>query len=625
MSYFSIPKILVLINKVPSIIYKVLFGLAVATILSSYKFDSIELFLFDLRTNIKANLGLSEVPNSKIVLIYTTSDTVQKYNGYPDFKLHQKLIEKLGTTKGTQIIYNYRIAEGQFAEIQGNYEDKLAFAKAASSINNIFFITSSLALKGQEDTLKLRIPLNTLDMQSGPKTNDLQFNSKNPISRRILINYEGQQLIHQKIAAAQNSEISDSTKIHGIFNHIGTEQVYITFHRRNSFPTYKFEEILESSDLSFLNDKIILVGTNTNKSPEDYVSTPYSSETADMISTTELQANMFQTLLENSAPKKAAPFINIIITALIAVLTVYVALSIKPSRGIAILLSTFLGLIGLSTVLLSYFDIWVGLAHPLLTIFLCYYFFIPYRLIIENRRSWEYIQKNKLLQQVEELKTNFISMMSHDLKTPIARIQGMTEVILKDDVHLSSVQREAVDTIKGSSDDLLKFINSILQYGRIESQGVELHKQAKDINVLLQDVIKKHEFLAKVKKIKIKTEFEPMFPVQLDVDLMKQVLSNLVENAIKYSHEESTVTVRSREEGPKVIIEVVDQGMGIPAEDLPNIFMKFYRSQKVKTSTIKGTGLGLYLAQYFAGLHGGEITVTSEPGKGSTFKVTLPS
>lgn len=218
-------------------------------------------------------------------------------------------------------------------------------------------------------------------------------------------------------------------------------------------------------------------------------------------------------------------------------------------------------------------------------------------------------------------------MMSHDLKTPIARIQGMTEVILKDDVHLSSTQREAVDTIKGSSDDLLKFINSILQYGRIESQGVELHKQSKDINQLLKDVIKKHEFLAKVKKIKINTELEPMFPVPVDPDLMKQVLSNLVENAIKYSLEDSTVTVKSREEGDNVLIEVIDNGMGIPAEDLPNIFMKFYRSHNVKTSTIKGTGLGLYLAQYFIQLHKGEITVKSDitpENHGSTFTITLP-
>ena len=179
--------------------------------------------------------------------------------------------------------------------------------------------------------------------------------------------------------------------------------------------------------------------------------------------------------------------------------------------------------------------------------------------------------------------------------------------------------------IKGSASDLLKFISSILNYAMIESKGVELHLESRDINQILQDVIKKHEFLAKVKKIKIKSELEPMFPIQVDVELMKQVFSNLVENAIKYSSEDSTVTVKSREEGQNVIVEIFDTGMGIPIEDLPNIFMKFYRSHNVKTSTIKGSGLGLYLAQYFTQLHNGDISVTSEPEQGSVFKVTLPS
>jgi signal transduction histidine kinase len=267
---------------------------------------------------------------------------------------------------------------------------------------------------------------------------------------------------------------------------------------------------------------------------------------------------------------------------------------------------------------------WIDLAHPFLAIFICYYFFIPYRLIKENRLTWEYFQRNKLLKQVEELKTNFISMMSHDLKTPIARIQGMTEVILADEQNLSVSQHEAIDNIKTSSDDLLKFINSILQYGRIESQGLELNLQSKDVNKLLTEVIKKHEFLAKVKKIKINSNLEPLFSINVDPDLIKQVFSNLLENAIKYSREESTIYITSREEHNAIYIDFKDEGVGIPAVDLPNIFMKFFRSHDVKISTIKGSGLGLYLASYFAELHKGTITATSEVGVGSCFTVKLP-
>ena len=619
-------KTISLLKKTPVIFFKILFALVFSAFISQYKFDLIEFFLFDLRTQIKASLGFSKIPDPNIVIIYTTAETIEKYNGFPTFEQHSQLLEKLATVHNKQILYTYRIKNGTFVEIDGSTKSKVSFVELANNINSLYFITEDMALKGQENTLKLKTPLDTLNIASGPKTNDQQLNSKNPISRRLLIDYEGQQLIHHKIASMFNPNIKVLANIHGIFQYIGTNQAYITFHPAGSFQTFKFDDVVEGKvDLKQLENKIILIGSDTKKFIEDYVATPYSPDTVDMITVSELHANIIQTLIDNNAPSKPPPYVNILVTSLIAILTVYVALSIKPFLGIAILVSTFLALIIGSTVLLTFFNIWLYLAHPLLTIFLCYYFFIPYRLIIENRRGWEYIQKNKLLHEVEELKTNFISMMSHDLKTPIARIQGMTEVILQDQVPLSSMQREAVDTIKGSSDDLLKFINAILQYGRIESQGVHLHKQSKDINQLLQDVIKKHEFLAKVKKIKIKSELEPMFPIQVDVELMKQVFSNLVENAIKYSSEDSTVTVKSREEGQNVIVEIFDTGMGIPIEDLPNIFMKFYRSHNVKTSTIKGSGLGLYLAQYFTQLHNGDISVTSEPEQGSVFKVTLPS
>lgn len=619
-------RLFILVTKTPVIYYKIFFGILASLIISAFKFDLIELYLFDLRTLIKAELGLAKIHEPKIALIYIDLKTIEKHNGYPNFKDHQIFLEKLAQIKNSQIVYNLRQDARQFIEINGNYDDKANFAHTANKFNHVYFLTENIALKGQEKELLLNIPLQELKMKSALTTNDSKFNSKNTISRRIVLSYENQFLFHYEIATLYNPLIlHDINSIQGKFELVGTEQVYNTFHPHNTFPSYNFDDILEDKvPANLLENKIILVGSNTNKHIEDYVATPYSYETADLITTTELHANMIQTLISNDAPQKVPQPINYLITTIICLLTVYVALSIKPSKGILILLSTFLGFAIIATLLLAFFDIWISMAHPFLAIFLCYYFFIPYRLIIENRRSWEYYQKNKLLHEVEELKTNFISMMSHDLKTPIARIQGMTEVILTETVPLSSIQREAVDTIKSSSDDLLKFINSILQYGRIESQGVELRKQSKDINQLLQDVIKKHEFLAKLKKIKITTELEPLFPISIDADLMRQVFSNLIENAIKYSLDDAVVLVKSREENDQIVVEVIDNGLGIPAVDLPNIFMKFFRSHNVKTSTIKGTGLGLYLAHYFIKLHKGDITVTSEPQKGSKFTVTLP-
>ncbi|MBC7419593.1 MAG: CHASE2 domain-containing protein [Bdellovibrio sp.] len=607
-----------------SIFVRVFFALLASAVISSLKLDFLESYLYDVRVTLKAFVGLSEPTNSPIVLVKIDNETVEKYKSFPGYKLHADFLNKLAKGDPRFVIYEFRNKDGKFEDIDGTEEEKVEFAKAADKINEFYIPTDKTELKAEAGKLKFLPPLDNLKVFSGPKAPDMFLFAKDSVHRRMLIDYQNQTLLHTYVASYFNPAVQNVDLVRGHFEFLDSNQVYINYKRKGSYITYDFEDVLQGKiDPSVFKNRLVIVGTDTGKSVREYVLTPFSREITGM-PTLELHANMFQTLIENSAPIRLPQWINILLTCLISVLTVHVVLTLKPSRGLLLLGSTLLSIALLTTLLFLCFNVWVDLAHPFLAIFLCYYFFIPYRLIIENRKSWEYLQKNKLLQQVEELKTNFISMMSHDLKTPIARIQGMTEMILKDEVALSSMQREAVDTIKSSSDDLLKFINSILQYGRIESQGVELHRQSKDINQMIQDVIKKHEFLARVKKIKIVKDLETLFPISMDPDLMKQVFSNLIENAIKYSPDESTVTVKTREEGNSVLVDIIDQGIGIPAVDLPNIFMKFFRSHNVKTSTIKGTGLGLYLAQYFVQLHKGEITVISDTDGGSQFTVRLP-
>lgn len=603
---------------------RVLFALIAAGAISSLKLDYIESYLYDVRVRVKSLLGLSDPKDTPIVLVKIENSTVEKYQGFPNYQAHADFLNKLARGKPRFVIYDLRHRNGDLQDIEGNLLQKDNFAKAASQIDDFYITSDDLEMKGELGKLKLNKPLDQLRLFPGPRCPDTTLFAKDSVVRRMMIRYQDQKLLHPYVAAYYNPKVQNTDIIRGQFDFLDSDQTFINYNKPGSFPSYRFEDILEDKvDLSVFKGKAVLIGTDTGKSTREYVLTPFSREINAMTSV-EMHANSLQTLIENSAPMRIPNWVNILLTGLIAVLTVHVVLTLKPSHGLVLLGSTIVVLGLFSTIMFLAFRLWIELAHPFLTIFLCYYFFIPYRLIIENRKSWEYLQKNKLLHQVEELKTNFISMMSHDLKTPIARIQGMIEVILKDDTALSSQQREAVDTIKGSSDDLLKFINSILQYGRIESQGVELRKHSKDINQLIKEVIKKHEFLARVKKIKILQELDPLFPVSVDPDLMKQVLSNLIENAIKYSPEESTVIVKSREENDHVLVEVIDQGMGIPVVDLPNIFMKFFRSHNVKTSTIKGTGLGLYLAQYFVQLHKGQISVSSEAGQGSKFTVHLP-
>src|SRR5262249_16720590 len=134
-----------------------------------------------------------------------------------------------------------------------------------------------------------------------------------------------------------------------------------------------------------------------------------------------------------------------------------------------------------------------------------------------------------------ELKSNFIRLMSHDLKTPIARIQAMAEIVMREPTVLSEAQKQALENITLSSEELSQFIASILNLSRIQNKKVKLQLKTRDITQLLHKVIRNNEHLARRKNVEVITEFEPLFSLKMDEDLLRQVFNNLIENAIKYS------------------------------------------------------------------------------------------
>lgn len=602
-------------RKLSLVSLRILFASVVAAFLSQVNLDYLEAYLYDLRVRFSPAPPTSH----NISLVLFNQESVQELKSDLNASILSQLIKSIHSQNPRNIVLDLPLEE-----LKGDDKAKKELALIAAETPNLVVVTDGLSLKGDETGLTLPTPYEKVHVASAPRTSDLKIYAKDGVTRRMLVSYQDRPLLHAALAAEFNPAVKDLANIQGQFEFAGSSQAYIKFHPTGTYPRTSAIDVLNAKlKPENFKDKIVIVGSDTEQRNLDYILTPYSREVTAM-PTAEMHANMFDTVILNNAPRTPPKWVHIFLIWLISVLTVHVVLTMSPTKGLLVLLSSLFGFSILTYLIFWLGNFWVGMAAPLLAIFLCYYFFIPYRLIVENRRSWEYYQKNKLLSQVEELKTNFISMMSHDLKTPIARIQGMTDMILADSVKLSPQQREAVDTIKHSSDDLLKFINAILNYGKIESQGVQLHLQSKDVNNLLQEVIRKHEFLAKVKRIQIVSELEPLFPVPVDADLMKQVFSNLIENAIKYSPEDTKIMVSSEERDSKVVVQVADQGPGIPADELPNIFMKFFRSKNAKSSPIKGSGLGLYLAKYFTELHRGNIFVESSHGNGSTFTVELP-
>ena len=270
-------------------------------------------------------------------------------------------------------------------------------------------------------------------------------------------------------------------------------------------------------------------------------------------------------------------------------------------------------------------SLWLPLGAPFLSLTLSFYLMIPLRLYSEHRKRFALEKENQILHEVEELKTNFIQLVTHDLKTPVARIQGLTEQLRRSlGSQLRSEDRDLIEHMLNANHELNNFIGSLLELTKLDSQGLRVSLQSKDINPLLENVIQKHGFNARSKNISILTDFEPLFPIRMDSELISKVLSNLIDNAIKYSPENTEVFITTRESGNRIIITIRDEGPGIPESEIPNLFSRFYRVKNDNTYRVKGTGLGLYLSKYFIEAHQGSIELASPPGLGTTFTISLP-
>lgn len=607
---------------------RALFAAAITGILAQFPFDYIESFTYDLRVR----LAPPPKPSGLVETVVVDFATMKELGRAPSANDFREVLEKLSQSGADTIISFINLTE-----TVGSLDESRLLAETAQKIPRFMVALDDVPLEGEQDALKLASPFEKVQAASAPVPIDRNIFARDDVTRRIMLAYQGLPTVYPLIAArfredlkkAANQSVEEnryaSANFRGVFDYLKSDQAFVKFAPTGTYQATSFLSILNGSiDLSRYANKIVIIGRDIQTTSRDYVRTPYSRDVVAM-TIVELAANSLETLIQNTAPIRAPKWINTIITGAISYFTVIVVLTATPTTGLMLLGSVLVVYFAVSVLALWLGGYWIGVAHPFMAIFICYYFFIPYRLIIENRRSWEYYQKNKLLTQVEELKTNFLSMMSHDLKTPIARIQGMADVVRNDSNPLSSRQKEAIETLKRSSDELLEFVSGILSLGRIESKAIQLHLHSKDINALVREVIAKLDYLARSKNIEVRAELEPLFSIRMDVDLIRQVLQNLIENAIKYSPEGSSILVTSEERDGHIVVQVADQGPGIPEDELPHIFMKFYRSRNAKGSSIKGSGLGLYLAKYFVELHKGRVSVDSTLGQGSTFTVELPT
>lgn len=256
--------------------------------------------------------------------------------------------------------------------------------------------------------------------------------------------------------------------------------------------------------------------------------------------------------------------------------------------------------------------------------------FTPEQLRAIIRRGME---RKRLIQEAEKLRhekkimeENFITMVSHQLRSPIVAVQQYFEVILAGmtgevNEKLEQMLRRAYERLQ----NLLNLTNDWLEMARINKGIIAEKLQPLNIIIVLAKLVALFKPLAQKEQVLIKLDTaSDNFLVQGDEETLEPVFSNLISNAITYNKEGGTITISIKEEDEDVIIEVHDTGIGISQEHLPFIFDQFYRVDRREGQKTKGTGLGLSIAKKIVEAHGGSISVTSEEGKGSTFSVTLP-
>lgn len=450
---------------------------------------------------------------------------------------------------------------------------------------------------------KLSLPLATRPDRSNLGHVDI-LKDDDGVTRRLYLNPDSLPNMAQRLAGVKNRTNRSSLPIinfkgHGLFSEVSLSDVM-----RVDFPK------------DFFENKIVLIGSE--KSLNSQLQTPLG-----LMSRHEFWGQVTENITSRSFIKRWSAFLYAIVLLL---LTIFAILIITHyPQTVALFFFIWMAAIwaAFSAWFFDSFSIWIPIVSPISLFIFIWVLFIGYHALKIEQAHAKLQQEQSSFAELEQLKNNFVSLISHDLKTPIAKIQAVLDRMLTQNLPLPAEVQTDLTSLKDYSEELHRYIQSILKVLRVESREFKILKETADINGIIENVIQRLRPLAQTKNITIEVTLEPMFLIELDVTLMTEVFLNIIENAIKYTPQNGFVKINSFESETEVFVEIADSGEGIRPEDQDQVWNKFVRG-KSQDHKSKGTGLGLYLVKYFIELHGGKISLKSELDKGTTFFVRLP-
>ena len=244
--------------------------------------------------------------------------------------------------------------------------------------------------------------------------------------------------------------------------------------------------------------------------------------------------------------------------------------------------------------------------------------------VIERRKAEDEVRKSlERERELNELKSKFVSIASHEFRTPLSTVMSSASLIqqYKNKGELDKLDKHT-QRIKSSVNHLTLILNDFLSLGKLEEGKVEVHKEIVDVEIFLNEIKEElHSFLKEGQKIEI-TDLQDLKQIESDARILRNILFNLISNASKYSENNKSIQITCARKDGRVCFSIKDEGIGIPNSDQKHLFDRFYRASNA--GNVQGTGLGLNIVKRYVDLLDGDISFTSEHGKGSTFLVSIP-
>jgi two-component system, OmpR family, phosphate regulon sensor histidine kinase PhoR len=230
------------------------------------------------------------------------------------------------------------------------------------------------------------------------------------------------------------------------------------------------------------------------------------------------------------------------------------------------------------------------------------------------------------LKQADEIRRDFVANVSHELRTPLSIFHGNLETLLEAGDLDEDETRHIYEVMKRHSDRLNLLVNDLLSLARLESKEAKLQLAEINLRDFLEDVTRDWAKRLAGKNLRLELQVPENFPtLHADERRLEEVVHNLLDNAVKYSHQNGRILIQAGAPDQEVVLSVRDEGVGIAANDLPRIFERFYRADRARSRELGGTGLGLSIVKHIAQLHGGRVEAESALGQGTTIRVVLPN